>query len=153
MKSAYIFYIDDDVDDIGIFNECAESLGHRSISYSEPNEFINRLKNPPPAADIVMVDLNMPSTSGYDVIREIRNTPSLSKLPVIVHSTASDTHSIQMSREVGATMYIRKPASYSGMKKTIMHVTSINWRTFKTRDDNFYYSPDLPRPKNPAFYV
>lgn len=148
MENACIFYIDDDQDDIGIFCDCATRLGHRTVATSAADALFKSLKYPPPKADIVLVDLNMPSVDGIEIIERIRANPEWNSLPVIVHSTANDNHSIVRCRTAGATMYVRKPDTYSGLSRIINYLVNTDWATFQPQSHNFYFSAEQRRELN-----
>jgi len=58
---------------------------------------------------LVLSDLNMPNMDGIALIKEIRSTPGLKFLPVIMLTTESQDSRKQESRAAGATGWIVKP--------------------------------------------
>jgi len=132
-----VFYVDDDSDDLDLFLEVAQSLGIDALLYTEGDKMLKALLNPPPKPSVVFVDLNMPKISGYDVIQRVKEMDSLQNVPIVVLSTASDAHSMEKSKKVGARYYIKKPTTVSALKKAIEHVTNIDWLNHPK--DNFIY--------------
>ena len=61
-----------------------------------------------PAA-VMILDLNMPDMHGLEVLRFVRNHPSLKRLPVIVLTTRGDDASRAAALDAGATLYLTKP--------------------------------------------
>jgi two-component system response regulator VicR len=59
--------------------------------------------------DIVILDINLPDISGFDVLKEIR---SFSAVPVIILTVRSDDADVLRGLEVGADDYIIKPFNY-----------------------------------------
>jgi len=59
--------------------------------------------------DIVILDLNLPDISGFDVLKEIRE---FSTVPVIILTVRSDDEDILKGLEGGADDYIIKPFNY-----------------------------------------
>ena len=59
--------------------------------------------------DIVLLDLNLPDSSGFDVLKEIRK---LSTVPVIVLTVRSEDEDIMRGLEAGADDYVTKPFNY-----------------------------------------
>jgi DNA-binding response OmpR family regulator len=59
--------------------------------------------------DIVILDLNLPDISGFEVLKEIR---SFSTLPVIILTVRSDDKDMLRGLETGADDYIIKPFNY-----------------------------------------
>jgi DNA-binding NarL/FixJ family response regulator len=60
------------------------------------------------APDVVIVDINLPDASGFDLIHWIRKIDS--ELPVIVLSLNDSHEYINSARKVGANSYINKSA-------------------------------------------
>jgi len=59
--------------------------------------------------DIVILDLNLPDISGFDVLKEIRE---FSAIPVIILTVRSDDEDMMKGLEGGADDYIIKPFNY-----------------------------------------
>lgn len=59
--------------------------------------------------DIVLLDIMMPGISGLNVLTQIRKTPQLADLPVIMVSALSDNDSIIEGLRLGANDYVAKP--------------------------------------------
>ncbi len=59
--------------------------------------------------DIVILDINLPDISGFDVLKELR---SFSSVPVIILTVRSDDTDILKGLEAGADDYIVKPFNY-----------------------------------------
>ncbi|MBS1585828.1 MAG: response regulator [Bacteroidetes bacterium] len=138
-----IFYTDDDTDDQEVFREIVAEINEDILIFTQNNgeELMNVLRNPPPSAHLIFLDLNMPVKNGYDVLKEIRQSERLKNLPVIVFSTSNDVASIETTRSLGATLYINKPNSYNDLKKILRHILSIDWEMFKTAGTDFVYTP------------
>ena len=58
---------------------------------------------------LLVLDLNMPDMHGIDVLRFVRQQPSMRQLPVIVLTTRGDEASRNIAQEAGATAYMTKP--------------------------------------------
>lgn len=61
--------------------------------------------------DIILLDLNLPKISGYQVLEAIKSDSVLSLIPVIVFSSSLDKRDIQSSYALKANGYINKPVS------------------------------------------
>jgi two-component system, sensor histidine kinase and response regulator len=59
--------------------------------------------------DLILLDINMPGMSGFDVCKKIRINPQLNNVPVIFLSADTDRESILRGFELGAQDYITKP--------------------------------------------
>lgn len=134
-----IFYADDDVDDLNFFKEVTNEINQPVSLFEEGAKLLYSLHNPPPRASVIFLDLNMPVKSGFDVLREIKASPSIKNIPVIIFTTSTNPRDIEMSKKLGANLYIRKPSSVSALRQAIDHVMSIDWKNFSPSDKQFVY--------------
>ena len=88
---------------------------------------------------LILLDLNMPGKNGYEVLKEIKQSATLRKLPVVVFSTSDDPSAVAKTRNLGASLYITKPPSFSKLKKTIQYLVSIDWNKFSPSEQQFIY--------------
>ena len=72
-------------------------------------EFADRKKFPLPTA--VLLDLNMPRESGFEVLAWIRQQPALKRLCVYILSASSQTDDITRAYDLGANSYLVKPST------------------------------------------
>jgi CheY-like chemotaxis protein len=73
-----------------------------------------------PLPTLMLLDLNMPQTSGFDVLSWIREQPFVSNLTVIVMTGSQDSDDIQRAYRLGADSYLVKPTKFSDLVK-MMH--------------------------------
>ena len=59
--------------------------------------------------DVVILDLNLPDISGFDVLKEMRE---FSPVPLIILTVRSDSEDVMRGLELGADDYIVKPFDY-----------------------------------------
>ena len=71
------------------------------------------------APDIVILDLNLPDVSGFEVLRQIRATSSV---PVIILTVRAEDEDMLQGLEFGADDYITKPFSYMNLLARIKAV-------------------------------
>ncbi len=60
---------------------------------------------------IVVLDLNMPGATGFEVLKAVRADPKTRHLPVVVFSTSSAQKDVNMAYALGANAYFAKPMS------------------------------------------
>ncbi len=66
--------------------------------------------------NLVVLDLMMPVKDGFEVLKEMKNTPGLWNIPVIVYSANEDVESVSEALELGAYDYFTKPLKPREMK-------------------------------------
>ncbi len=72
--------------------------------------------------DIVIADINMPVMNGVEMITQMNNDASLSKIPVVVISTEGSATRIEELRAMGVQAYVRKPFTPEGVRDTLKEV-------------------------------
>ncbi|MEZ4359043.1 MAG: response regulator [Kofleriaceae bacterium] len=61
--------------------------------------------------DLILLDLNLPKKSGHEVLAEIKRSPTLQHIPVIVLSSSASDADIHASYALHANSYVTKPAT------------------------------------------
>jgi CheY-like chemotaxis protein len=74
--------------------------------------------------DLVLLDLNLPRLSGFEVLERIRAREDLRSLPVVVMSGSSDPGDIERCYRSGANSYICKPAHLEAIFFTIQNLVA-----------------------------
>jgi CheY-like chemotaxis protein len=120
MSPPCVLYVEDEIDDV-FFMERAfvkagleHSLrsvpdGRQAIAYLAGEQPFTREKHPLPCA--VLLDLNLPQVSGFDVLSWVRAHPELRTLPVVVFSSSGRREDRVRAEELGAIQYLLKPNS------------------------------------------
>jgi CheY-like chemotaxis protein len=73
----------------------------------------------PPSQVLVLLDLNMPGVSGYQVLERLRANERTRHIPVIVLTTTDDAAEIRRCYELGCNVYITKPVDYEQFSEAI----------------------------------
>jgi two-component system, chemotaxis family, response regulator PixG len=91
--------------------------GYRCYGVQDPLKIIPALiKNKP---DLIFLDLVMPVTNGYEVCEQIRKTPSLANIPVVILTGSDGLIDRVRSKFVGANGFIGKPATAESVHKAL----------------------------------
>ncbi|MXN53580.1 response regulator [Shinella sp. AETb1-6] len=67
--------------------------------------------------DYILLDINMPGTSGVDLLKRLRSQPRTAVTPVIMLSSSSSMTDINRAYESGANAYAVKPSTLSGYRE------------------------------------
>lgn len=86
-----------------------DSNGYRVIEAKDGEECLSILQEKTEQIDALLLDKNMPKMDGFDVLREMKKSASLSKIPVIVQTGASSNEEILEGIKEGAYHYLTKP--------------------------------------------
>ncbi|MCL2879123.1 MAG: response regulator [Treponema sp.] len=69
--------------------------------------------------DLILLDIEMPETDGYETIKKLKANPDLADIPVIFLSAKSNEGNALKGFELGAADYISKPLSGPVLLKRI----------------------------------
>lgn len=69
--------------------------------------------------DLIFLDLNLPKADGLELLRMIRTWPHLAKVPVAVLTSSSSPEDQERAYQLGANLFITKPAGLSEFLATI----------------------------------
>jgi hypothetical protein len=79
-----------------------------------------------PRPVLVLLDLKLPRVDGLEVLRQIKQHPTLRTLPVVVLTTSSEQTDIDAAYLLGANSYIVKPVAFEQFMQVIQQ-TSQYW--------------------------
>ena len=76
--------------------------------------------------DIILMDLKLPGIDGYSLIKQLRNHPSFSNIPIIVVSAFAFKSDMDKAEQLGASYYFVKPINLNSLIKAIEEEKTIN---------------------------
>lgn len=59
--------------------------------------------------DLILLDINMPSMNGFDVLKRLRDNPATASIPTILITAMGEWPDIVQGLQLGADDYVRKP--------------------------------------------
>ncbi len=129
---AAILIAEDDDEDFLLAQKAFEhiQLGvtlHRVHDGEELMEFLRQRARQGGAAKdsivLLLLDLNMPRKDGREALREIKSSPELRSLPVVVLTTSRTPEDVALAYQLGVNSFIRKPFSFPELVETIASLT------------------------------
>jgi CheY-like chemotaxis protein len=96
----------------------------------EAIEFLGRSGqfNGAPRPDVILLDLNLPKKSGFEVLADIRRSQELKRIPVVVLSTSDSEKDILKSYDLNANCFVTKPVGLDEFIKIVMSIEEF-WLT------------------------
>jgi DNA-binding response OmpR family regulator len=104
---AKVMILDDDPVALELLSNLLQPWGFRVKTLQDPQQFWEVLTTTTP--DLLLIDLEMPTYSGIDLCRVVRQDPKWGNLPVLVVTAYTDLESIQQVFAAGADDFIGKP--------------------------------------------
>ncbi len=75
-----------------------------------------------PLPSLVLLDLKLPGIDGFEVLRRIKSTPMLKRLPVIILTSSKEEGDRAFSYDNGANSYLVKPVSFDGFLDVVRKI-------------------------------
>ena len=122
-KAITILLADDDLDDCLLIKDAlvearlANDLhfvydGEELLDYLyRRGQYTDPINSPRPG--LILLDLNMPKKDGREALQEIKATPHLRHIPIVVLTTSKAEEEIYRSYDLGANSFISKPVTFA----------------------------------------
>lgn len=104
-----ILLIEDEESSAALIKLQAENMGYQlHVEVDGINGFRAVEREQP---DLVILDVWLPGQNGFDIVRKIKKSSDLKKIPIIILSEKNEELDIVLGLELGADDYITKPFS------------------------------------------
>jgi len=125
LNNEFILLAEDDDNDVLLIQRAFQKAGLRhvlkvvrdgeqAIAYlSGRGVYANRDTFPHPF--LVLLDLKMPGTDGFEVLRWVREEPQFKRLLIVVLTSSNLQADVDRAYELGANSYLVKPVEFEEM--------------------------------------
>lgn len=119
-KPFRILIADDDTDDVQLTKDCfiqnslpihINDVGDGQILMDHLKGIIDVSKSKE-LPQLILLDINMPRKSGFEVLQELKQDDALRKIPVVIFSTSHTSKDVELAYELGASCFVSKPNSF-----------------------------------------
>ena len=76
-----------------------------------------------PLPNLILLDLKMPGIDGHEVLKRVKNTREIKRIPIIILTSSKEEGDRAMSYDQGANSYLVKPISFDGFLEVVRKVT------------------------------
>jgi len=99
-------------------------IANRLHIANDGEQALKMLRKEPPygdqvTPDLILLDLNLPRKDGREVLSEIKSTPDLAKIPVVVLTGSRADMDVIKSYELNANCYVVKPLDFQQLKEVV----------------------------------
>jgi CheY-like chemotaxis protein len=114
---ATIMLVEDNPADVLLLREVLASHQIKSCLFVAPDgdeaiRFIDDIDNVQlPCPQLIILDLNLPRKSGFEVLSRVRSSEKCRDIPVVILSSSEATKDREQAARLGASGYIRKPST------------------------------------------
>ncbi len=117
-----ILVVDDEVAIAKLIKFVLESNGFQVRLAGDGNSALEAIRENMP--DLVVLDLMLPTISGFDVLLSIRQEMGIDNLPIVVLTCRGQREDKERAIRCGATEYITKPFSPTSLVATVREHTN-----------------------------
>jgi CheY-like chemotaxis protein len=153
MNSIPILYVEDEDTDVMLLQHVFTRAGIKNPlntvkdgkaakDYLAGNPpFADRLQHPLPG--LLLLDLNLPYWSGFEVLEWLRAQPRLRRLPVVVFTSSRRPDDVARAYDSGANAYVVKPSSLADLTAVVQGMRDF-WLLQNQLPDGLLADPTLP---------
>ena len=116
MKTAW--YIDDDSEMIQAIRLMLRLLGYETRPYIDARKAAKALLGGE-RPDILILDINMPTVTGIDMLEFVRRSPDWNDIPIIMLSSEVTDVQVDEAMGLGADGYVFKPVMIDELERVI----------------------------------
>jgi CheY-like chemotaxis protein len=129
LRDQFILLVEDDPNDTLLVKRAFQKAGlgdslktvvdgDEAMQYLQGlKEYKDRARYPLPF--LLLLDLKMPGTDGFEVLQWIRRQPDLKRLLVVVLTSSNLQSDVDRAYDLGANSYLVKPVEFSQMVNMI----------------------------------
>ncbi|WP_410619676.1 response regulator [Amycolatopsis sp. cmx-8-4] len=126
-----VLLVEDDPGDVLMTREAFEHHKIRNTLsvVSDGEQALQFLRREPPYEDaprpgLILLDLNLPRRDGREVLAEIKASPELRSIPVVVLTTSEAEEDIARSYDLHANAYVTKPVDFDSFVEAVRQIDS-----------------------------
>lgn len=126
-QTLHILLIEDDSDDVELLKEAFTSndIAFNMEVIAEGDKVATYLENFEAVPSLIVMDLNLPKTSGKEIMKMIKDSAVFKTIPLIVFSTSSAKEDIKYAYSMGASKFITKPVTIEGWNATVITMKQV----------------------------
>ncbi len=106
-KAKDVLVVDDTLENLELLSAMLKANGYKVRPVTGGVPALQAARSSPP--DLILLDINMPDLSGYDVCQRLQADEALKGIPVIFISALGDTEDKVKAFQCGGVDYITKP--------------------------------------------
>jgi two-component system cell cycle response regulator DivK len=124
--------VEDDAGGMAIIGVMMRYLGMNAFINTTGQNVVELARAMKPVPDVIFLDINLPRTTGYEVLKKIRADEKLNKVLVVAVTAQDADTEIPKCMEAGFDGFIGKPISRSRFPRQIKRILSGEpvWETY-----------------------
>jgi DNA-binding response OmpR family regulator len=119
VRTGTILVVDDQTTMTELIRRWLESDGHRVILAESGEAALEAVRTQ--ELVLVLLDIMIPTPSGFEVCRQIKRNPATRHIPVLLMSGLQDPVNWKRGRELGAADFLAKPLQRDDVRARVRH--------------------------------
>ncbi|MFK7974890.1 MAG: response regulator [Halioglobus sp.] len=139
---AEVFLVEDSLGDVVLFQAILKTRKiHLNLTvFRDGTDVLSHFNTPdsnvaPTIPDLILLDYNLPKTSGGEVLEFLRAAPALNAIPVVMFSGSEASRDEQQARALGALDFVIKPLDEVKLAAAVEDLPGVN---FVNRDEEWH---------------
>jgi signal transduction histidine kinase/ActR/RegA family two-component response regulator len=112
-RPATVLVVDDETHIRTLLHQTLADAGYKVLEASDGTIAVTEARQHRP--DLVILDVNMPGLSGFDVARLLRTEKSTARIPIVILSVEDP----RQSADIGAAAHLTKPVEIESLLRTV----------------------------------
>jgi len=108
-ESSKILVVDDVPENVELLASMLEGKGYRVVTTTNGEEALEKVAHDQP--DLILLDIMMPGTDGFEVCRRLKADPKTESIPIIMVTVLDELEDIEKGVEVGTDDFLTKPVN------------------------------------------
>ena len=94
--------------------------GYETVTETDSRNAVDRARKERP--DVILLDINMPAPSGYEIFEQLRADKSTLAIPIIMVTARTQRTEVELGLKMGANDYVTKPFDADDLLSSIGRV-------------------------------
>ncbi len=112
-----VLIVEDNPLNMKLFKEILELHGYVTVAAADGGSALALVRTTRP--DVILMDIQLPNMSGFEVIRHLKQDPNLQSIPVVAvtaHAMVGDESTVRLA---GCEEYLTKPVSIERLLEVV----------------------------------
>lgn len=138
MREVEVLLIEDNQGDVLLAREAFINwkLKNKIVTLKDGEEALLYLNREQPYShvskpDLVILDINLPKIDGKQVLRFMKSSDELKRLPVVIFSSSCMESDLEEIKQSNADLYLQKPVDLGGYFEAIRSIQNFWMNNFK----------------------
>ena len=118
MKNGKILIVDDNPANVMLLEKILKKIsGATTVTAKNGGIGLDIAKTSDP--DLILLDINLPDMSGFEVLKKLRGSEATRKIPIVAVSAAAMPDDVRKGLDAGFSGYLTKPIDIAALAKIL----------------------------------